>query len=173
VRVFPVLCACASLWPAAARAGPDPAGAVRALVATPFRVAGDAVGAGSLLGASLLGTFGDAVSLADDPYGLALLSGPVKRLALGVSQGGTGFLEGLRAEDIERLPEPRAAYLGNAPFLGRLDTAWTGLGVIRLSLEDTLTGPALFALRLAGASGAADSVSAFVRNEQLAVLGPE
>ena len=152
-----------------AHAGSDPKGAVRALLATPFRVTGDVVAAGGLVTASVVGLLGDGVSIADDPWLLGVLSFPAKRMALGVSQLSTGALEGLRAEDVERLPEAREAYIGNAPGAGRLDTLLTGLGAIRLGLEDLVTGPALFGLRMFGASGAVDE---FVRDERIRVLGP-
>jgi hypothetical protein len=160
-----------------AAAGPDPEGAVRALVATPFAVAGDAIGAVGLVGASAVGLCGDGLSLVDanpvtKPILFGVASGAVRRVALGLSQGSTGFLEGLRAEDIQRLPEPDAAYLENAPGVGRLDTALTGLGSVRLLVEDALTGPALFALRAVGARGPADAVSDFARAERIRVLGP-
>ncbi len=160
-----------------AAAGPDPEGAVRALVATPFGVAGDAIGAAGLIGASTLGLCGDGISLLDanpvtKPILFGVASGAVRRLALGLSQGSTGLLEGLRAEDIQRLPEPDAAYLENAPGVGRLDTALSGLGALRLLVEDALAGPALFALRVAGARGAADSVADWTRAERVRALGP-
>ena len=160
-----------------AAAGPDPESAVRALVATPFDVAGDAIGAVGLVGASAIGLCGDGLSLLDanpvtKPILFGVASGAMRRVALGLSQGSTGFLEGLRAEDIQRLPEPDAAYLENAPGVGRLDTALSGLGTLRLLVEDALAGPALFALRGAGARGAADTVADWTRAERIRVLGP-
>jgi len=178
VRRAGVGCALAlALASGRAAAGPDPEGAARALFATPFRVAGDAIGAAGLVGASALGLCGDGLSLLDanpltKPVLFGVVSGSVRRLALGLSQGSTGFLEGLRAEDVQRLPEPDAAYLDNAPGVGRLDTALTGLGSVRLLAEDALGGPALFALRAAGARGAADAVADFARAERIRVLGP-
>lgn len=160
-----------------AAAGPDPEGAVRALVATPFDVTGDAFGALGLVGASTLGLCGDGLSFLDanpvtKPILFGVMSGAIRRVALGLSQGSTGFLEGLRAEDVQRLPEPDAAYLENAPGVGRLDTALTGLGSLRLLVEDALAGPSLFALRAVGARGAADAVADFTRGERIRVLGP-
>ena len=158
-------------------AGPDPEGAARALVAPPFSVAGDAIGAAGLVGASALGLCGDGLSLLDanpltKPILFGVGSGAVRRTALGLSQGSTGFLEGLRAEDVQRLPEPDSAYLENAPGVGRLDTALTGLGALRLLVEDALAGPTLFALRGAGARGAAETVAGWTRAERIRVLGP-
>jgi len=162
---------------APAAAAPDPAGAVRALLATPFRVGGDAIGAAGLVTASALGLCADGLSLVDanrftKPVLFGVTSTPVRWLALGVSQGSTGFLEGLRAEDVERLPEASETYLENAPGMGRIDTALTGLGALRIGLEDAVTGPALFALRAVGARGAAAAVDDFSRAERIRVLGP-
>jgi hypothetical protein len=160
-----------------AAGAPDLPGAARALVATPFRVTGDALGAGGLVGASALGLCGDGLALVDanpwtEPILFGVASGALRRLALGLSQGSTGALEGLRAEDVERLPEPREAYLENAPGAGRLDTALTGLGALRLALEDAVAGPTLFALRGAGARAAAEAVAGWTRDERIRVLGP-
>ncbi len=150
---------------------------MRALVATPFRVSGDVVGAGGLLAAAALGLCGDGIALADAnrwtaPILFGVGSGAVRRLALGVSEGATGVLEGLRAEDVERLPEAREAYLENAPGVGRVDTALTGFGALRLGVEDALAGPALFVLRAAGARDAADRVGGWARDERVRALGP-
>ncbi|HKC51930.1 MAG TPA: hypothetical protein VKF60_14125 [Myxococcota bacterium] len=162
---------------APAHAAPDVGGALRALVATPFRVTGDLVGAGGLVAAAALGLCGDGISLVDanrwtEPILFGVGSGAVRHLALGLSQGATGALEGLRAEDIERLPEARAAYLENAPGVGRVDTALTGLGALRLGVEDALTGPAVFALRAVGARAAANRVTDWTRDERIRALGP-
>lgn len=162
---------------APAHAGPDVGGALRALLATPLRVSGDVVGAGGLVGAAALGLCGDGLALVDanqftEPILFGVASTPVRWLALGVSQGSTGVLEGLRAEDVERLPEAREAYLENAPGVGRLDTALTGLGALRLGVEDAFAGPALFALRAVGAGAAASRVSRFARDERIRTLGP-
>lgn len=96
----------------------------------------------------------------------------MRRVALALSQGSTGLLEGLRAEDVERLPEPSVAYLENAPGAGRLDTLLIGLGSLRLALEDALGGPALVLLRISGANGSAEQVSGWMRRERIRVLGP-
>jgi hypothetical protein len=96
----------------------------------------------------------------------------VRRVALALSQGGTGLLEGLRAEDIERLPEPSVAYLENAPGAGRLDTLLIGLGSLRLAVGDAVGGPALVVLRLVGAEQTADGIDGFMRDERTRVLGP-
>jgi hypothetical protein len=168
-----------SFWAAGrpAHAGPDLDAAAGALVSTPFRVAGDLIGAGGLSAASLVGLAGDGVALVDDNRVTRVVlrgipSTCVRRLALALSQGSTGLMEGLRAEDVERLPEPSAAYLENAPTAGRLDTFLTGLGSLRLAVEDAVTGPALVVLHATGAESAAESLSGWQRDERIRVLGP-
>lgn len=160
-----------------AQAGPDLDAAAIALVSTPFRVAGDLIGAGGLSAASIVGLAGDGVALIDDnalthPVLRGIPSQCVRRVALALSVGSTGFMEGLRAEDVERLPEPSVAYLENAPTAGRLDTFLTGLGSLRLAIEDALGGPALVLLHASGANGAARSVTDWQREERIRVLGP-
>jgi hypothetical protein len=160
-----------------AHAGPDLAGAADALVSTPFRVAGDLVGVAGLSAASVVGLIGDGVALLDaNPLTYPVLhgipSGCVRRVALALSQGSTGLMEGLRAEDIERLPEPSVAYLQNAPGAGRLDTLLTGLGSLRLGLLDALAGPALVVLRASGAHATAERVSGWQHDDRIRVLGP-
>ena len=160
-----------------AQAGPDPGGAAAALVSTPFRVAGDLVGVAGLSAASVVGLAGDGVALLDAnratfPVLRGIPSGIVRRVALALSQGSTGLMEGLRAEDIERLPEPSVAYLENAPGAGRLDTLLTGLGAVRLVVEDALGGPTLVVLRISGANQSAEAVAGFMRDERIRVLGP-
>jgi len=159
------------------QAAPDLGGAAEAIVSTPFRVAGDLVAAGGLSAAAVVGLAGDGVALIDDnpltrPVLRGIPSGCVRRVALALSQGSTGLMEGLRAEDVERLPEPRAAYLENAPGAGRLDTLVTGLGSLRLAVEDALGGPALVLLRAVGARATADRLSDLQRDERTRVLGP-
>ncbi len=146
-------------------------------MSTPFRVAGDAIGAAGLSSAALVGLAGDTVALVDanpltKPVLQGIPSGCVRRVALALSQGSTGLMEGLRAEDVERLPEPKAAYLDNAFGAGRLDTLLTGLGSIRLALEDALAGPALVLLRISGANQTADGVAGWLADERTRVLGP-
>ena len=169
----------AALWLGAgsAAAGPDPGGALEAIALTPFRVAGDAVGALGLTGAALVGLAGDGVSLLDAnpltrPVLRGIASGGVRRVAWALSAGSTGVMEGLRGEDVERLPEARAAYLENAPGVGRFDTFVTALGSLRLAFDDALGGPTQGVLRLVGARSAADRVAGWQRDERIQVLGP-
>ena len=127
--------------------------------------------------ASVIGLAGDGVALLDanplaNPVLRGIPSGCVRRVALALSQGSTGLMEGLRADDIERLPEPSVAYLRNAPGAGRLDTLLTGLGSLRLALADALGGPALVLLRASGARATAAHVSGWQRDERIRVLGP-
>ena len=127
--------------------------------------------------ASVVGLAGDGVALLDanrltNPVLRGIPSGCVRRVALALSQGSTGLMEGLRAEDVERLPEPSVAYLENAPGAGRLDTLLTGLGALRLAVEDALGGPTLVMLRISGANESAEHVSGWLRDDRIRVLGP-
>lgn len=160
-----------------AHSGPDLGSAAAALVATPFRVAGDLVGTAGLTAASVVGLLSDGIALIDanrytTPVLRGIPSGLVRRVALALSQGSTGLMEGLRAEDVERLPEPSAAYLQNAPGAGRLDTLFTGLGSLRLAFEDALGGPALVILHVFGANETARWIADGQRDERIRVLGP-
>jgi hypothetical protein len=135
------------------------------------------IGAAGLSAASVVGLAGDGVALVDGteftkPVLQAVPSTCVRRVALALSQGSTGLLEGLRAEDVERLPEPSVAYLDNAPGAGRLDTLLTGLGSLRLAVEDAVGGPVLVLLYGAGAQQSAEGVAGFMRDERIRVLGP-
>ena len=160
-----------------ADAAPDPVGAVRALVGGTFAAAGDLIGGAGLVMASGLGTAGDLLGLVDhNPVTRHVLFGvasrPAQALALGVSNGTTGLLEGLRGEDIERLPEPATAYLDTAPTAGRVDTLLTGLGALALAPGDLLAAPALFVLRAVGAAQPAARIERQRADARSAALGP-
>jgi hypothetical protein len=168
------------LWAAAARAAPDVPdadAALGALAGTPLRVAGDAVGGAGLVSAAALGLAGDAVALLDDNRVSRVVlrgfaSGLVDRLALGVSWTGTGVLEGLRAEDIERLPESMATYLEAAPGLGHLDTLFSGLMAFGLGVRDAVLGPTAFALYATGFNARAQQVETRLDEARTRALGP-
>ena len=136
-------------------------------MSTPFRVAGDAIGAVGLVGGrgrrpgGRRRGAGRREPASRSPSCRASRAACVRRVALALSQGSTGLMEGLRAEDVERLPEPAAAYLDNAPGVGRFDTLLIGLGSIRLVVEDALGGP--------GAGAAADLGRERDGGERLAV----
>jgi hypothetical protein len=160
-----------------AHAAPDPLGALRDLGQTPLDLAGNAVGAAGLTGASLLGLTGDVVSEIDDnrvtrPVLRGVLSGAVHRIAYGLSWSSTRFLELARREDIERLPEASATYLEAEKGAGRLDTFTTGLGCLWLAVGDVIAAPALVLLRASGASGTADGIQAGRDNARTRILGP-
>jgi hypothetical protein len=101
-----------------------------------------------------------------------LVSGGVHRVAFAISWSGARMLETLRREDIERLPEPAAAYLEAAYGAGRLTTLLDGLGALWLAGGDLLAGPARFGLRLVGAERAATTVETCRREAALRWLGP-
>ncbi len=159
-------------------AGPDPAGATVALLRSPLDVAGDLFGAVGLWTASVVGLAGDGVALVDAnrltrPLLRGFASRTVHAVAWGISAGGTGALEILRHEDLERLPQTRAAYLDAAPGVGRLDTALGGFSALGLAWRDAFTGPAVGVLRATGAGEWADDVQVYRREARIRALGPE
>ena len=159
------------------RSAPDPDAAVRALVSGPLAVVGDLAGGAGLIGAAMLGTAGDLASFADAnritrPVLRGAFSRGLHRLALGTSWVATGLLEGLRAEDVERLPEAPAAYLEAGPGLGRLDTGLDGLRTLQLGVGDTFATPARVVLHLVGARETAERVETWRTSARLEALGP-
>lgn len=168
----------AALAPAGARAAPDPLGATAALARAPLVVAGDLCGAVGLASAATIALAGDALALVDDnPLTRPLLrgtaSGVVYRLALATSWIGTGALEGLRGEDIERLPEAPATYLEAAPGVGRIDTLLDASGAARLAVGDLTSAPLLALLRAVGATGAAERLAQSRKEARVSALGPD
>jgi hypothetical protein len=163
--------------PVPSHAGPEPGKAWAALVETPLKTTGDVIGAAGLISASVVALAGDAVALIDatyvppGPLG-GWVSGPIKRLGMTLSWTGTGALEALRGEDIERLPEDPATYRTAAPGRGRLDTFLTGVGAIRLAVRDLVTGPALVVLRLVGTNALAERVERGNADARTRLLGP-
>ncbi|MFQ5515022.1 MAG: hypothetical protein ACE5FG_11365 [Myxococcota bacterium] len=152
-------------------------GALEALVGGTLAAAGDLAGAAGLASAALCAGVGDLVSLLDAraPLGPLLRgvgSQTLHRLAFGLSRAGTGVLEALRAEDIERLPEPRAAYLLADPGLGRLDTALDGLASLRLGVGDLMAAPVLAGLRTLRAERADRWLTRERSEARLQALGP-
>jgi len=175
-RAFAAGALCA-LFALPAQAAPDLPGAGRALVATPLQVSGDVVGGIGLLTAGLVATAGDAVSLVDDnpltEHVLGgLVSGAVQHVAFATGWVGSRSMELLRGNDIERLPQPLAAY-GGAPFRGRLSQLGDGLGAFRLAIHDVLAGPALTLLRAGGAEGWSEALAQRREEARIIRLGPE
>ncbi len=157
---------------------PDPGAAGSALVDSALRATGDVAGSAGLLTGAAVACAGDLVSLVDDnrltrPVLHGLLSRPTHRVAMALSWGGTSLLEGLRGEDIERLPEAAPTYLEAAPFVGRVDTALSGAGALWLAVYDVATAPPLAGLRLLGTHGPADALERARTDARVRALGPE
>jgi hypothetical protein len=167
-----------AILPARGWAGPDPLGAVTALVQGTSRAAGDLIGGAGLVGAAGIALVGDGIALLDDnrltrPVLRGVLSGATHHAALAVSWSFTGVLEALRAEDIERLPEAIETYRSAAPFVGRLDTALSGGAAIRLGVGDLSCAPVLSLLRLVGADAQASALARRRIEARIDALGPE
>jgi hypothetical protein len=175
--VVALLIACVAPTSPADAALPDAPAALRALLRAPGRVAGDAVGGVGLVGAATAALAGDAVSLIDDnrfsrPLLHGLASGVLKHVALALSWTATGALEGLRAEDIERLPEASPSYLEAAPGVGRLDTFASGVGALWLAVRDAVAAPPEVALHLVGARETARALQQSQSEARTRLLGP-
>jgi len=168
-----------TLWalPHTSGAAPDPDGGVASLIGGPLQAAGAVVGGTGLIAAAGVGLAGDIVSLVDrNPLTRPLLRGAVsrtlQRVALGLSWTTTGVMEGLRAVNIERLPEASATYLLAGPGVGRFDTLLGGLGALRLGLSDGLIALPLATLRATGVQGLAKRLLRRQNDLQIDVLGP-
>ncbi|MFQ5697194.1 MAG: hypothetical protein ACE5IL_02790 [Myxococcota bacterium] len=166
------------LAPGSRAATPDPIGAGGAWIDSLLDGTGAALGGVGMLAASALGGAGDLVEGVDRNRWTARwlhggASGAIQHLAFGVSYGATSLLERLRREDIERLPEPRAAYLDSAYGAGRGWTALDGLAALWVGVGDWTAGPARALLRLVGARGAAQGLEHARREAALRWLGPE
>jgi hypothetical protein len=146
-----------------AKAGPDVDGAVKALIDTPINTTGDLIGSAGLITAGVAGGVGDLVAFIDDnEYTRVVLRGIVSksihRLALGMSNMGTGGLEGLRAEDLQAYPEAAAVYMEPQGPAVRVDDVLDGIGGTYVALTDALGNPLLMVLRGGGATDQAASV---------------
>jgi hypothetical protein len=166
------------LLPLPARAGaPDPLGAARALFELPLALAGDALAAAGLIAASGVALAGDGLSLLDaNPATAPLLQGRphafVHQLAAALSSFGTGSFESLRGVDVERWPEPAAAYRDAAPGAGRFGTAASGAAALLLAPGDLAGGAALVLLRGVGARGWAERVQRAELERRIRFVGP-
>jgi len=162
----------------AAQAAPEPVAAAVALLETPLDVAGDLIGGAGLAAATGVALAGDGLALVDTHSpARALLRGvpsrAVRGTAFGIAWSASRALELLRGEDIERLPEPAAAYLEVDPFAGRLDQLATGFEAVLLAVRDALGGPSLALLRGVGATQSADELERRRSEDRIATLGPD
>ncbi len=167
------------LWtlPQATQAAPDVDGALESLIGGPLRAAGSVVGGAGMIASAGIGLAGDVVSLVDrNPITRPILHGAVsralQRVALGLSWTTSGLMEGLRAVNIERLPEGSAAYLLAGPGVGRLDTTLGGLGALRLGISDVVTTLPLALLRVSGVQALAKRLLQRQVDLQVQTLGP-
>jgi hypothetical protein len=172
-----VIVSALGLLPGIASGAPDIDGAIDALVSGPLRTAGDAVGGVGLIAAAGCAGGGDLISLIDAnrltrPLLRGAVSQAVRRLAMAVSWTATGALEGIRNQDIERLPEAEATYLSAAPGMGRIDTFIGGIRALGLALSDGLSTPPQVTLRLLGANELAGRLTRRQENARIDALGP-
>jgi hypothetical protein len=164
------------LWTAPASADPDLDGSVKALAAVPADATGDFFGGAGMVLTSLVGLTGDAVAVVDNnEYSRivlrGLLSTPIRRLALGLSQMSTGTLEGFGNVDHERYPQDESTYL-KVDLQNRVWTFRAGLGAVVLTAVDVAGGFGQFLLRAPGATATADSIARFQTDTRTSLVGP-
>jgi len=157
-------------------ADPDLDGSVMALAAVPADATGDFLGGAGMMMTSLVGLTGDAVAVIDNnEYSRivlrGLLSTPIRRLALGLSQMSTGALEGFANVDHERYPQEESIYL-NVDLQNRLWTFRAGLGATVLTVVDVAGNFGQFLLRAPGAASTADSIGSFQTDARTSLVGP-
>ncbi len=150
--------------PARVEAAPDIDGAVDALISLPYNFFGNAFGAAGLMVASVGGLSGDIVAIVDNnEYSSILLRGllstPIKRLSLGLSQLSTGAMEGMRDDDFADFPQASSTYTGSDGWMKHLSTFGSGLGATGLVVTDALSDTCLFLTRLVGANGVAGDLA--------------
>ena len=167
----------AMLWTAPAQAGPDLDGSVRALASVPMDSAGDLFGGAGLATTAVVGLTGDIVAAIDhNEYSRIVLRGvlstPIRRLALGLSQMSSGILEGFSNADFEYYPEAEARYLNPPGLEPRTWTFRGGLGAVVLSVVDAIGNTGQFLLRAPGAGSTADSLEQMQQDARTALVGP-
>ncbi len=150
--------------PARVEAAPDIDGAVDALISLPYNFFGNAIGAAGLIFASVGGLTGDIVAIVDNnEYSSILLRGllstPIKRLSLGLSQLSTGAMEGMRDDDFADFPQPSSAYTGSEGMMKHGSTFVTGLGAAVLIVTDGVLNVGLFLTRAVGANDLAGDLA--------------
>ncbi len=160
-----------------ALARPDPAGAARALVGGAADALGDSLGGLGFLTSNTLALAGDGLSLIDanrwtQPLLRGVLSRPTRRLALAASWSASGLVQGLRAEDIERLPEDSHAYLGAARGVGRIDGLLGAGEVLGLGVRDAAGALPRAIFHLVGAKDTAARVESWLDAARDRALGP-
>ena len=148
----------------AAGAGPDPEGALRSLWSIPLDAAGDAIGAGGLIGAVVIAIDADVVALVDDnrltqPFLRGFASTPLRRTAGALSQSATATVTGLRTRGASRSPDCRPTNLRLKHGESHLRTIGRAFGAIGLIAVDSLVNTGLFVTHAIGANGPAEQLA--------------
>ena len=168
-----LLAAALSVLPVRALAASDIDGAIDAFFDTGFNTFGDLAGSTGLIFGGLTGLLGDGVSMVDDnKYLRGILSTPIRRFGLSISNTFTGMLEGLRSEDLKRYPEAPAVYLEAQESSVRIDSVMDGIGGIYVGISDLTGNPLLVILRAAGATERSDAISDWQMKVRDRYFGP-
>ena len=156
---------------------PDPEGAVRALWSIPLDSAADAVAAGGLISAAIVGVAGDLVALVDHnefthPFLRGIASTGIRRSALGISRFATGTLEGFHNAEFSSFPESEETYLRPDGGSGHLRTFGHGVGAIGLTFVDAFSNTGLLITQTVGATDANDALIRAKTAVRTAWVGP-
>ena len=158
-------------------AEPDPAGALRSLWSIPVDAAGDAIGAGGLIGAVVIAIDADVIALVDDngltqPFLRGFASTPLRRTAGALSQSATAAVTGLHTRDTSRPPESKPTDLRLKHRESHLRTVGRGFGAIGLIAVDSLANAGLFMTHAIGANRPAEQLARAQTDVRTAWVGP-
>ncbi len=145
----------------AAGAEPDPGGALRSLWSIPLDAAGDAIGAGGLIGAVVIAIDADVVALVDDnglaqPFLRGFASTPLRHTARALSESATAAVTGLRTRDASRRSESKPTDPRPEHGESHLRTVGRAFGSMGLIAVDSLANAGQFATYAVGASRPAE-----------------
>ncbi len=156
-------------------AEPDPAGALRSLWSIPVDAAGDAIGAGGLIGAVVIAIDADVIALVDDngltqPFLRGFASTPLRRMAGALSQSATTAVTGLHTRDTP--PESKPTDLRLKHGESHLRTVGRGFGAIGLIAVESLANAGLFVTHAIGANRSAEQLARAQTDVRTAWVGP-
>ncbi len=158
-------------------AEPNPTGALRSLWSIPVDAAGDAIGAGGLIGAVVIAIDADVIALVDDngltqPSLRGFASTPLRRTAGALSRSATAAVTGLHTRDTSRPPESKPTDLRLKHGESHLRTVGRGFGAIGLIAVESLANAGLFVTHAIGANRPAEQLARAQTDVRIAWVGP-
>ena len=148
----------------AAGAEPDPEGALRSLLSIPLDTAGDALGAGGLVGAAVIAIDADVVALVDDngltrSFLRGFASTPLRHTAGALSEFATAAVSGLHTPDADRCSESTPTDLRPGHGESHLGTVGRAFGAIGLIAVDSFANAGRLVTHAVGANSAAERLA--------------